>query len=430
MSKIPTTLLGRGSKLISMASKVALKEIGARARFLDDEKQKLLNRIETAKDVVKTLSELKGASMKLGQLLSLDMGDYLPPEIRTVLEKLHQDSTFLPFEEIERILKLELGEKFSELTDITREPIAAASIGQVHRAHWKEKEIVLKIQYPGVAESIPSDLRMLEIIIDKAKFFQGKKDLDLGSMIDEVKEVMLKEADYIHEQEMHLLYREKFNDSEFIVPEVYPYLSTGKVLAMEFIEGKNFSRWLETSPDKSEKDKMAHQFMRLYLTELLEHGLVQTDPNPGNFLIDKNNRIALLDFGATKSYSKEFVKGYREVLLASYARDTERLLKISHEMKLIDPREDKEATEIYLQMMDYLVEPFRTDSSFDFTDKEFFNKSQSLVWEMSRKCKFTPPPRELIFLHRKLGGVFAFLKKLDVKLNLSDYWPYVERLVT
>lgn len=426
MSKIPTGLFGRGTKLLGMATKVAIKETLNKARFLEDEKQKLLNRIELAQDVVKTLSSLKGASMKLGQLLSLDLGDYLPPEIQKVLTTLHQDSTFLPFDEIEKILQKELGENFSELTNISSVPIAAASIGQVHRAVWNNKEIVLKVQYPGVAESIPSDLRILEMIIDKALLFQGKRDLDISELINEVKEVMLKEADYLHEQKMHLLYSEKFKDSDFRVPEVYPHLSTGKVLAMEFIEGKNFTRWLETNPPRSDKENIAHLFMKLYLTELLVHGLVQTDPNPGNFLIDKHNTIALLDFGATKIYSIEFVTGYREVLLASYVRDHERLLKVSHEMNLIDPRETKEAVDIYLEMMDFLVEPFRANSTFDFTDKEFFNRSKDLSWEMSKKCKFTPPPKDLIFLHRKLGGVFAFLKKLDVKIKLSDYWPYVE----
>jgi predicted unusual protein kinase regulating ubiquinone biosynthesis (AarF/ABC1/UbiB family) len=166
--------------------------------------------------------------------------------------------------------------------------------------------------------------------------------------------------------------------------------------------------------------------MRLYLEEFFNHGMVQTDPNPGNFLITPQNKIALLDFGAVKTYDQDFVEGYRKVLLASYRGDSQALLQDSFRMGFIDRRESDEALNIYLEMMGFLIEPFRREIAFDFSDNSFFIKSRDLSWEMTKKCSYSPPPKDLLFLHRKLAGIFIFLKRLDVKIRLRDYWHYID----
>lgn len=426
MSKIPTSLFGRGTKLLGVASKMAFEEVSSRLKTWEDDAEKLKSKVLLAQDVVKTLSQLKGASMKLGQLLSLDLGDYLPPEIVKVLEQLHHQSTFLPFEKIEKILKEELGDKYSHLSEISREPIAAASIGQVHRAKLDGKDIVIKIQYPGVAESIPSDLRILELLIKQASLFQRhKKDTDLKPFFAEVRDVLEKEADYKNELRMHQLYREKFQGRPYIVPVAYGDYSTSKILTQEFIEGKSFTQWLETNPGVAVREKFADLLMRLYLEEVFHHGMVQTDPNPGNFLITRNDEIALLDFGAVKEYSKEFIEGYRSVLIASHNRENEKIIAESIKLGFLDAREGQNVRDVYLEMMDFLAEPFRQDAHFDFTDKNFFAHSRDLSWEMTKLCKYSPPPKDLLFLHRKLAGMFIFIRRLDVKIRLKDYWPYV-----
>lgn len=423
--KIPTTLFSRGTKLVGLASRMALGEIGSRVKNWEDEKKKLESRIEMARDVVQTLSHLKGASMKLGQLISLDLAEYVPPEIMKVVEQLQNQATFLPYDQIEKILKAELGSKFFELKDIHPKPLAAASIGQVHRAKLHGRDIVLKIQYPGVSESIPSDLKLLKLIVKQLTFFQGK-DVDFSAFFLEVEEVLRREADYEHELKMHSLYKELFKGSPYVIPEVYPDFSTKKVLAQEYIPGLSFSAWLETQPAQSEKDRLADLFLNLYMEELFHFGVVQTDPNPGNFLITPKNQIALLDFGATKTYTKEFVEGYQRVLVAAYQNDKNLLLTESVRLGFIDPRESQEVKDIYLTMVDVLAAPFRNDLPFDFTDKSFLQESRELSWSMTRKCRYSPPPKDLLFLHRKLVGMFVFIKKLDAKLKLADYWHLVE----
>lgn len=423
MAKIPTSLWSRGTKLVGIASKLAVNEISSRVKNWEDEKSKIQSKVELAQSIVKTMSELKGASMKLGQLMSMDLGEYLPPEVIKVLETLHQNSTFLPYEKIEAILKEELKEKFEHIKDISTTPIAAASIGQVHSATLDGKSVVIKIQYPGVAASIPSDLRLLKLLMKNVSFFQGK-ETDLDPFFKEVEEVLIRETDYEHECQMLLRNGKLFESSSYIVPEVYPAYSTKKMLTMEMIEGKSFNSWIETSL-LGQRQKLAHELMILYLTEFFQHGLVQTDPNPGNFLITNDNRMGLLDFGAVKEYGLDFIQGYRNVLIASFELDHEKLMQESIRLGFIDERESDEVKGIYIHMMDTLSAPFRQDTPFDFTDKKFYEDSKNLSWTLTRKCKYSPPPKDLLFLHRKLAGVFILIRKLDVKLVLKDYWPMV-----
>lgn len=423
--KIPTSVFARGTKLMGLASRIAMEEIGSRVKTWENEKTKLQSKIQMAQNVVETLSHLKGASMKLGQLISMDMGDYFPPEIIKVLEQLQAQASFLPYKKIEVTLKHELGARFSRLKNISESPIAAASIGQVHKAMLDNKEVVLKVQYPGVAESIPSDLKLLRLIVKQLSFFQGK-DLDLKPFFDEVEDVLKKESDYLYELKMHQLYREKFLDSDFIIPEVYTNFTTSKVITQEFISGITPNQWLSQNPPFEMKQKIAGQLMKLYLDEFFIHGIVQTDPNPGNFLITHDHKIALLDFGAVKEYSREFIESYRTVLKAAYHQDKKLLLSESIRLKFIDARESEVAKELFLEMLEILAQPFRQKEAFDFADKTFFTRSRDLTWEINRQCKFSPPPRDLLFLHRKLVGVFIFIKKLDVKVRLNDYWTQIE----
>jgi aarF domain-containing kinase len=424
LSKIPTGLWSRGSKLVGIASKMAINELSSRVKTWEDEKSKIQARVEMAQGLVKTLSELKGASMKLGQLMSLDLGEYLPPEVIKVLESLHQNSTFLPFEKIEVILKEELKEKFADLKDLSTEPLAAASIGQVHTATLSGKNVVIKVQYPGVAESIPSDLKLLELLVKNLSLLQGKS-LDLNPFFKEIEEVLRKETDYELEVRMLQRYRHAFSESNYIVPEVYPEYSTTKVITMERIYGKSFNEWLSGS-FIGDRQKMAHQLMNLYLEEFFRYGLVQTDPNPGNFLVTSQNKMALLDFGAVKEYDEGFKQGYRSLLMASFARDEKKILEESISLGFIDERESQEVKDLYIRMMDLLADPFRKNEPFDFNDKTYYANSRDMSWELTRKCKYSPPPKDLLFLHRKLAGVFVLIRKLDVKIVLKDYWHMVE----
>ena len=220
-------------------------------------------------------------------------------------------------------------------------------------------------------------------------------------------------------------YRLVFTNSVYIVPLVYPEYSTKKIITMEKVEGKSLNDWTEKSL-LGERQTLAHQLISLYLEEFFNHGLVQTDPNPGNFLSTKNNQMALLDFGAVKEYDRSFIEDYRVVLIAAFKQDEKKILEVSERLNFIDPRESAEVKSLYLEMMNCLAAPFRQATPFDFSDKKFYDDSKRLSWNLNSKCKYSPPPKDLIFLHRKLAGVFILIKKLEVKLILKDYWYKIE----
>jgi aarF domain-containing kinase len=158
------------------------------------------------------------------------------------------------------------------------------------------------------------------------------------------------------------------------------------------------------------------------MLEFFSFGFVQTDPNPGNFLITPDNKIVLLDFGATKDYDKEFRDKYTAVLRAAYRNDYQEVLEQSFDFKLINPNESIETLDLYVAMMTSLIKPFREDRPFAFADLDFYKESKRYAIEVTKSCKYSPPPEKLLFLHRKLGGIFQFLKQLNVELNLHQYW--------
>jgi aarF domain-containing kinase len=423
MKKIPSSLLWRGSKLALAASKIALNEVSSKLKSWETEKEKLENKLEAARALVSTLSELKGASMKLGQLLSLDISDFLPPEIVSVLETLHKDATFLPWSEIEKILVKELGPKLADFDSIEKLPLGSASIGQVHSAKLQGKDVVLKIQYPGVKETIPKDMKILSNILGQLVKIQ-KKEINFTPLMSELAEVLRLESDYRHELKMLLEYKKNFEGSMFVVPEVYQDYSTNSVLCMQRIHGKTLKEWM-IKASQSEKNMMASQLISLYIKEFFDHGLVQTDPNPGNFLILSDNRIALLDFGATKVYSPDFIKGYKRLVLAAYKNNRPLLLEESYQLGFIDIREKEETKAIYCELIELVADLVKMDEEFDFKDKHFVKESQRLSWGLSQKAEFSPPPKDLIFLHRKLGGIFTINRRLEAKLKLRPYWENV-----
>lgn len=424
--KIPTSLFQRSSKLLGVAAKVALSEMGGKLPFkkkLQDHDlnlKELQRRIELTKNVVQSLSHLKGASMKLGQLLSLDLGDYLPPEIIRVLSELHNKSSFLPFEDIESLLQRELKEKFSEFESLSTSPIAAASIGQVHKAILHGQEVVIKVQYPGIDQTIPSDMKVLEFLVKQLRFFTDTKNIDFSSLLTEVETVLTQETDYLLEARMQEKYRSLL--TSYHIPEVKKEFSTSRVLTQEFVQGVSLSEWIETHQhDKAQKVNMAHKLLHLYLEEF-SLGLVQTDPNPGNFLISSQDELALIDFGAVKEYPSDFIQKYKEILIHLRRNDLQKVLDLSFELSFIDPRENETTQKSYLEMMSFFISPLHQNTEFIFNNPEYIAKARELSIKLSKQCRFSPPPQSIVFLHRKLGGVISLLKKMEVSLDLQPYW--------
>jgi aarF domain-containing kinase len=389
---------------------------------------RLKTRIDQARLIAENLSQMKGAAMKAGQLLSLDASDYLPPEAVDLLSKLQGQADPLPWGEIREVLERELGlDRLNEFSEFSTTAAASASIGQVHRAKLNGVEVAVKIQYPGVAESIDSDLAMLKTLAKSGIAISGRK-MNLDEAFDELSMVLHQEANY----EIELANMQEYgklleDDKDFVVPKPIASHSTKRVLTMTWEDGLPLTDWIKTRPSREARDFIGKQVMNLYYREFYEWGFVQTDPNYANFLIREragsNPKLVVLDFGATLRYTEEFREEYKELLKTVVGGDRKQIFECLVRMGLLDPRESEEVLEKLIAVIQVGLEPFdKRRQPFRFGDVDYSKRNRDAVFSFTQSLKYSPPPRRLIFLHRKLGGVFTFLKKLDVELDLTPYW--------
>lgn len=377
-------------------------------------------RMKQAGLLIEELGKLKGAAMKFGQILALESRDFFPEPVVAILETLQNQAKFLDHAEVEAILWEELKEKRTLLQEIAYLPIAAASIGQVHRARYNDKGVAVKIQYPGILESFDSDLKILDSILSLLSPLVGKSDTDYTVMLDEIKSSFKKEADYTLEAQNTVRYKTLAQNLAYVrVPEVFLEVSSARVLTLSFEEGISLSQALKDkllTPDL--RRHYAELFLKLYLTEFCSWGFVQTDPNLGNFLLDLPRRdLVLLDFGATREFGVNFRHLYSKLVMASVREDRAACIDLSIELNLLDPRESNVAKDSLFELLKLSMRPFKA-SHFELNSNAYTQEMKALAIKLVRELKFSPPPKDLIFLHRKLGGIFQILRRLEVTLDL------------
>lgn len=426
---LPHTLFSRSRELLGLAAKIGGKEIGQRFNNLaatNESVQKLKTQIEQGKLLVESLGKLKGAAMKVGQLLSIEAADFLPKEVVQALNSLQNQAPPLPFEEIEAILKKEWDEaRWGEIESIDPKPLAAASIGQVHRARWKGQDLALKIQYPGVAESIDTDLVLLRKI-SSLFLALSRRPIDTRELFNELSRVLKQEVDYTQEADAVDEYSTLISAhaADFVIPKICRELTTSRVLAMSFEEGTCLGKWIESAPPNDERQLVAKHMLDLYSLEFFDLGLVQSDPNFANFMYRPATRqIVLLDFGATRRYPQEFRDEYRQLLREIREGDPEVILQRSFSMGLIQKRESEECRNAFVKMLEVSIAPFDPSlQPFDFASVNYAELVRDCTVDFTRQVRYSAPPHQLIFLHRKLGGIFNMLKALKVSIDLRPYW--------
>jgi aarF domain-containing kinase len=424
--KIPQTALGRSLKILGGGASLLAKEIVGRVSG-----NPLAAKLKQAQSLVDTLGDLKGAAMKAGQLLSLEASDLLPPEVVEILRQLHDSAPAMSFAQVEKILRRELGEAgFARLSAISPEPVAAASIGQVHSAFVDGRKVAIKVQYPGVASSIDTDLDMLKKFAAGLLTIQGKA-IPLDELFEELKRGLKGEVDYRRELESLQAYREAFaGDARYYVPAPLPELCSGHVLTLEFVEGIKLGQWLKQGLSEEDRKDFASVVIGLLVKEFYETGLVQTDPNYGNFLYRPAQRqIVLLDFGATHTYQKQFRRDYRRLLQAAYAGDDAEVLVRAEKLFSLDPREKPATRAMFLELMRLSIRMFQEAyQPVRFDDDEYIDELRRITLEFVKSVEFSPPPKDLVFLNRKLGGMFHLLKDAHCEVDLHPSWIYVQSL--
>lgn len=410
----------RKSYLFKMAAKMAVQQGKKYLNSHPDSKLKLL--LSQADTLVRHVGRLKGAAMKAVQTLSIEGQDFLPPEVIEVLEKLQSQSEPIANEVVLELLEQELGpEKMSELRELDEKPIAAASIGQVYQAQYQQQDVVIKVQYPGVAESVDEDIDALKKILNLFLVVLQKR-IDINDLMEEVRRVLKFETDYKRELESLERYKKMFEGSDYIIPKVYPELSTSKVLTMSKQEGLEFSQWLKTKPSQERRNKIALQLLNLYVKEFFENKFVQTDPNPANFLINQQDQLVLLDFGATIDFDDTFVKHYQELIRTVFSKNRQAIKEQVLKLGFIKDKEEPQVQDAFVDFLLLSLAPFEDSRQpFDFANDDYSSEVRTKALSFSRQLKHSAPPKQLIFLHRKLGGIFMLLKKMEVQMDLSEF---------
>lgn len=375
--------------------------------------------------LVARLSRMRGAALKLGQMMSFQDAKMLPAPIQEVLQRVQDRADYMPAWQRDRVLTANLGPSWRELFDeFEDKPIAAASIGQVHRATLKSSgaRVAVKIQFPGVADSINSDLDNLSVLLAATKLLP--KGLYLNKTIDNARTELGWECDYEREAACAARYRELLrgdgDEAVFVVPRIYPEASGRHVLTMEFMDGVGVTRVQSFSQDQ--RDWIGTQILRLCLREIVEFRFMQTDPNWTNFLYNaERDRLELLDFGASREYPDEFITRYVELLEASSRSDRARVKELSEELGYLTGHESKAMLEAHLVSVMTLAEPFLQSAPevYDFRDQTITERVKAQIPVMIHE-RLAPPPEETYSLHRKLSGAFLLCAKLGSRVRCRE----------
>ncbi|MFD2173687.1 ABC1 kinase family protein [Rhodobacter lacus] len=420
---VPSSRLSRLAKLgglgATLAGSVAAGGARQLARGAKPNMSELLMTPANARKVADKLAQMRGAAMKVGQLMSMDAGDMLPPELADILARLRAEAHHMPGPQLKKVLTAAWGPDWlNRFQKFEVRPIAAASIGQVHRAQTRDgRDLAIKVQYPGVRRSIDSDVDNVAGLMRLAGMVP--KEIDIAPMIAEAKRQLHEEADYEREGKYLDLFGQLLADRpEFRVPELHADLTTREVLAMSFLEGQPIEV-LEAAP-QDERDRVMRLIIELIFSELFTFQLMQTDPNFANFRYDRaTGRIILLDFGATRAFDTAFAERYRALLRAGLAGDHTGIRRAAREIGFLSDGMPAALEEAMLGMFLMSLEPLRHAGDFDFGANDLALRMRDAGMAMSeQRAHMRIPPMDTLFLQRKFGGVYLLATKMRARVNL------------
>jgi aarF domain-containing kinase len=436
--KVPSSRIGR---MVSFGSLAAGLGLGTATEYAkrtfgfgqtSDASTLFLNQNNLDR-IVDTLCKVRGAALKLGQLLSIQDDSIINPQLAKALERVRKSADFMPNWQVEQVMSGELGQNWRDhFIAFEEKPFAAASIGQVHWGKILDgREVAVKIQYPGVARGIESDIDNLGGIMKLWNVFP--RGMFLENLMRVAKRELAWEVDYKREADCTRTFRAllaPYSDY-YYVPEVIDELSTNQVFTTELLDGIPVDQCFEMEPE--DRRFIAEKIIELCLLELLEFRYMQTDPNWANFLYNpKKKQIMLLDFGASREYSKPFMDQYVRILKAACDSDRETVLAVSKDLGFLTGYESRLMEDAHVDAVMILGEVFRCPEAYDFAGQDMTARIQNLVPTMvtHRLC---PPPEEVYSLHRKLSGIFLLCSKLRASVScrqkfLSLYRKYTNSM--
>ena len=424
--EVPSGRFGRMFRLGSMGARVGASSLVSKIKNTlmpgdADDKEEALRQAyaEQAERMAEVFGQLKGASMKVGQLLSADP-ELLPPEFSEGLASLQRDAPPMTYNTVKKQVEEGLGRPIETVfSTFDPDPVGSASIGQVHRATLESGEdVAVKIQYPGVVNSLQSDLKSLKSMLVYGRAFVDRDRLD--EYFEKIKDVLAQESDYLNEAENLETFGELMAEREGLrTPRPFKKWSSESVLVMEYIEGEKLDHKLEAMGEGPERQRLLERWVGTYVWMFHELMELHADPHPGNFLLDDDNNLVMLDFGCVQSIEPEFADGILEILDACWADDMERAVetyaRIGFGTK--GPEDASIDPDLLYDYHQIVLAPFLRDEVFDFGDWKPAWEGKKFMLRHPSFLKLVPPSHALLYM-RVLSGIKGLLFTLDAKLNV------------
>ncbi|MCL4183167.1 MAG: AarF/ABC1/UbiB kinase family protein [Burkholderiaceae bacterium] len=436
--RVPRTRLGRFAGVVFAAGELALGGLAEGVRRLVAEKSGSGGEASSAflsggnaRRLAARLARLRGGAMKLGQMLSLQGADLLPPEFAQALAILRSQAAAMPAAQLRRVLGREYGKGWQRRFEHFDEtPIAAASIGQVHRARTADgRELALKIQYPGVARSIRSDVDNVAAVLRLSRILP--RNADVPAIAAEAARQLAQEADYLAEADSLERYAKLVADEPgLLVPRPHRDLTTSRILAMDYMEGEPLETLASPGVRQTTRDAIGTLLERLMLRELFEFRTMQTDPNFANYLWQPGTgKVVLLDFGATMRFGDAFVADYARITRAVIDGDRDAVARHAITIGYAQVGDAPEVIEAAVGVIMLVCEPLRHRGRYDFAASDLPSRSRALGFDLGiRQGLLRVPPPQTMFLHRKLVGSFLLLAHIGARVDARSLaMPLLER---
>ena len=422
--KIPTSKVERASKFLRTGARVGGNYIKHYSKKVFDPS---LTREEldasNAEDIYKSLSELKGSALKIAQMLSMDK-NLLPMAYQDKFAMSQYSAPPLSYPLVVKTFKQYFGKSPDQIFDtFSRSAINAASIGQVHQATLGDKKLAVKIQYPGVADSISSDLKIVKPIAS-SMFSISKAELD--QFMGEVEEKLIEETDYELEvtRSQHLS-QQCAHLHGLVFPRYYPEMSSERIIVMDWIDGQHIQEWIKTKPSQGERNAIGQALWDFYDYQIHQLHQVHADPHPGNFIITPDQQLGIIDFGCVKVIPQAFYKPYFRLLERDILTQEDSLEELFIELGFLSeadtPKERQFFTALFTEMIALLGKPFR-QSTFDFGDDEYFNQIFQAGERVSklkevRKSKKARGHKDGLYVNRTYFGLYNLLNMLKAEVR-------------
>jgi predicted unusual protein kinase regulating ubiquinone biosynthesis (AarF/ABC1/UbiB family) len=422
--EIPTGRLSRFMKLSALSAGASSRYLGNKVKGLFQEPEAraeamLRSHLKTAQKTVEVMGNLKGAVMKVGQMISLNPeNSIIPPELTAAFNRLQSQAPTLPYASIQEQIVKELGRPPEELFAwFDERPMAAASLGQVHAARLPSgDEVVVKIQYPGIDKTVESDLWHLRTLF-KASGFLGRA-AEAEKMFEEVRRRLVEELDYTREAQNLIDFRKFFErHPRVLIPRHYSEFSSERVLTMERMPGMTLEEVLARHPEQSWRNQLGIDLFELLMLQMMDFRRMHADPQLGNFRFLDDGRVVMLDLGCVKCFEDDFLQPYLEVIEAGIARDRRWLARSLADLGIV-PEGDEPALKLIWEFLEVVLEPLQVRPYRYVNDGKLIDRLKAIGPRFLAYPEIQGHP-DLVYLHRTYAGLYYIMTVLEAE---ADWW--------